>query len=370
MDERAWHDRLDSTADSPGGLFEHFERRDHEGLTYHALPDERHGVPRGTVVVPETGDVVYGYPSTPRVFVVDPGVPEFFDGPVVVDEKLDGYNVRVADVDGPLAFTRSGYVCPWTTDRARDLLDPGAFLGVHPDRTICAELIGPETPYTSHDYDDVDSNAIRVFDVREGGESVGVDECDRLCERFGFDRPQRFGRGTPEEAVEVVRDAIARLDERGREGVIVRSVEGSDLLKYTTGSQHRNELAHAFSQSFEYGREFLFSRVLREAFQTVEFDDAEQRRERARALGESILLPMVESIEAVRDGEPVGERHTVRADPDTVEALLDHQRAFGLTVDVEDDRREGDDRIVEFLKVAESTADQVEYYLGGGTSEK
>jgi ATP-dependent RNA circularization protein (DNA/RNA ligase family) len=45
------------------------------------------------------------------VLVLETGVQSVFGDRDVVDEgKFDGFDVRIVDVDGPLAFTRSGYV--------------------------------------------------------------------------------------------------------------------------------------------------------------------------------------------------------------------------------------------------------------------
>jgi putative ATP-dependent DNA ligase len=391
MDEREWFTRLDSTAENPPELFEHFERRSSAGYTYHVLPDARHGVERGTVLVegrdaggdtdvdPDagigSGAVVRGYPSVPRVFALDPGVTSFFgeSETVAVEEKLDGFNVRIADVGEPLAFTRSGHVCPYTTGRARALLDLPTFFTDHPRMTLCAELVGPETPYTTHDYEGVDSHAFRVFGVRnrESGEPLPVAERRDLCSAYDLPQPRFFGRYEPSTAVEGVREAVADLDAAGREGVVMRSADATSMLKYTTGSQHRDELAYGFSLPFDRGRDFLFSRVVREAFQAAEFEESEARlRERARDLGESILLPAVETIREVEREVTVGERHTVRGRAEEVDALLAHLRDQSLTLEIESDRREDGERVVEFVKVAESTRDRIRYYLEGGTYDE
>jgi putative ATP-dependent DNA ligase len=374
MDRGEWFGRLDATANGPEDLFEHFERRSAEGYTYHALPNARHGVERGTVLVEGADAVVRGYPSIPRVLALDAGVTSFFEegATVAVEEKLDGFNVRIADVGEPLAFTRSGYVCPYTTGRARALLDLPAFFADHPEAMLCAELIGPETPYTTHDYEGVDSHAIRVFDVRdrESGEPLPVTERWDRCGAYDLPRPRSFGRYEPAEAVEAVREAIGELDAAGREGVVMRSAGGEPMVKYTTEAQHHDELAYAFSLPFDRGRDFVLSRIVREAFQAAEFDDEEELRERARDLGESILLPMVETIRDVSAGETVGERHRVRGSAAEIDALLDHLRDQSLTVEVADDRREDGERVVEFVKVAESTRDRIRYYLDGGTYDE
>jgi len=370
MDKDAWHERLETSADTPSELFEHFQARTDHGLEYYHLPDARHGLERGTVLVETTGAVVRGYPSVPRVLVLDPGVRHYFESDrVTIEEKLNGFNVRIADVDGTTAFTRGGYVCPYTTERARQLLDPGDFFADHPETMLCAELIGPENPYTVHDYDGIESNTFRIFDVRDrtSGRPLAPERRRELCAEYGFEQPQTFGWHTIDDAPGAVRDAIETLDTEGREGVVLKSEDGQSLLKYTTEATHHAELADAFALPFEYGRDFLFSRLLREAFQTVEFEDSpDRRRERAHDLGESILLPFAETIEAVADGETVGERHTVRGDPETINALLGHLREFQLTIDIESDRRLEGERVVTFTKVAASTNDRIEHYLDGG----
>ncbi|WP_436925924.1 RNA ligase [Halosimplex amylolyticum] len=359
-------------------LFEHFQAERYRGREYRYLPDGRHGVERGTVILGDA--VVRGFPSIPRVLVLDPGVPEYFDGPVAVEEKLDGYNVRVADVDagdwaelGPLAFTRSGHVCRYTSETVRERYPLADFFDDHSDLQVCGELVGPENPYTAHDYGEVDSVAFRVFDLRdrETGDPLPVAERRALCEEYGLEQVRSFGTYDPAGAVAAVGDAIDELDERGREGVVLASADGERRLKYTTSAIHRSDLEHAFALPFDYGREFLFSRVIREVFQAVERDeDAEAVRERARALGESILLPAVETVRAVERGDPVGDEHVVRGDPEVLDHLFAQFRDQGLELDVRDDRREGDERVVEFVKLASATRDKTEYYLDGGTIDE
>ncbi|MFB6152759.1 MAG: RNA ligase, partial [Halodesulfurarchaeum sp.] len=127
----------------------------------------------------------------------------------------------------------------------------------------------------------------------------------------------------------------------------------------------------AFSLPFDYGRDFVFSRLIREAFQAVEFEEeGDALRERAHDLGEAILEPMVETIRDVEAGETVGERHTVRGSPASVEALLDHLEDQGVSVEITAERTVDGDRVVEFVKVADSTRDSIEHYLGGGTIDE
>jgi len=359
-------------------LFEHVESECYRGREYRYLPEARHGVERGTAILGDA--VVRGFPSIPRVLVLDPGIPAYFDGPVAVEEKLNGYNVRVADVDagpwrdlGPLAFTRSGHVCRYTTQLVREQCDLDDFFADHPDLQVCGECIGPENPYTAFDYEAVDSLAFRVFDLREreSGTPLAVEERRALCDEYDLEQVRSFGTYDPGGAVDAVGEAVDELDERGREGVVLTALDGERRLKYTTSAIHRSDLEHAFALPFDYGRDFVFSRVVREVFQAVERDDdPEAVRERARELGEAILLPAVETVRAVERGDPVGDEHVVRGDPDVLEELFAQFREQGLQIEVRDDRREGDERVVDFVKVASATRDKTEHYLDGGTIDE
>jgi putative ATP-dependent DNA ligase len=358
-------ERLGVAPERAGDVLEHFERAFYEGREYRRLGDARHGLERGTVLI--DGVVVRGYPKVPRTLALSEGVPRHFDGPLIVEEKLNGYNVRVARVGDLLAFTRGGYVCPYTTALVRDS-ELGPLFDERPEAVLCGEVIGPENPYTEHDYDGVDSAAFRAFDLRdrETGRPVPVDERRRLCERHGVPQTRSFGRYDPAEAPESVERLVRDLADEGREGVVLQSLDGHRQLKYTTQTAHRDALAHAFSLPFDYGRDFVFRRVIREGFQSVEFDEDEATaRERAHRLGEAILLPVIDTIEAVDEGETPGERHTVRGDPATVERLIDHFRDCNLPVVVESDRREDGERVVTVHKEMQSTADKIENYLNG-----
>lgn len=349
---------------------EKFTAAEYRGREYEYLGRPTHGIERGTVRINET--IVRGYPSTPRVLMIDPGVPRFFDGEIAIEEKLNGYNVRIAHVGEPLAFTRGGHVCPFTTHLARDELNLEGFFADHPEKMLCAEFIGPINPYTAHDYD-VDGLQARVFDIRhrETGTPVSVTRRRELARRYDFPQPELFGIEAPDAAVEVIRETIGELDADQREGVVMQSLDGRDLLKYTTSYQHSSDLSMAFSLPFDYGQDFLFSRLIREGFQAVEFEDSEaELHERAHELGEAILEPMVQTIKAVRDDEPVGESHTVRGSPDAIAELLTHFEEQGLSIEVTQDRRVGEERIVEFLKRSNQTQDKIDHYLGGGTIDQ
>jgi putative ATP-dependent DNA ligase len=363
------HDLLGVSAADATALLEHFERATYDGREYLHLSDTRRGVERGTVLV--GGTAVRGFPKIPRTLVLDPGIRRFFDGPFAVEEKLNGYNVRLARVgDDVLAFTRSGYVCPFTTRTVPEQLDVSPFFDDHPELLLCGEAIGPESPYTDHDYPTVDSLEFRIFDVRhrESGDPLPIDRRRRLCDEYGFPQAASFGVFDPATGAAAVREVVDELDAEDREGVVMKSLDGRKLLKYTTSAANQGSLAYAFAVPFDYGPEFLFPRVMREAFQSVEFgEDDETASARARSLGESILLPAIRAIREVQREGATGEEHTVRGPPDAIDALFEHLDRMKLRITVLDDETEAGERVVTFRKHAASTTDSVQSYLDGET---
>jgi len=374
-DTEVYADALGLSRDEFENASDSFEKRDHEGMTYYSLPDYRTKVERGTVLY--DGEVVRGFPKVPRVLVLSEGVPKYFEDAsgVVVEEKINGYNVRVArPKDKLLAFTRSGIVCPFTTRYLRrrygDALDE--LLGDNPGTVVCGEMAGKNSPYTAHDYDEIGSLDFRVFDLRDAdtGEPIPIEERREICETHGLTPVPEYGTYPVEEVAEEAHDTVEELDGRGREGVIMKTPDVTKQLKYTTSATNQGDLAYSFSLPFDYGRDFMFRRIVREAFRSYENDDEGERVERARSLGESILLPMLETLEDVDEDEDedevVGERQSVLAKPDEVKSLLDHLRGMGLHLVIEEDRREGEKRYVEFVKKTQATNDKTENYLGGG----
>lgn len=373
VDTDVYAEELGLSHDDFENAFDSFEKREYDGTTYYSLPDYRTKVERGTVLF--DGEVVRGFPKVPRTLVLSGGIPRYFGDEggvdeIVVEEKINGYNVRVAEVGGEkLAFTRSGIVCPFTTRYLRrrygDSIDE--LLDDYPDTIVCGEMAGKNSPYTAHDYEEIESLDLRVFDLRDAGtgEPAEIEERRDICETYGLTPVPGYGRYSVDEAVDEVRSIIEELDERGREGVIMKSRDVSKQLKYTTSATNQGDLAYAFSLPFDYGRDFMFRRIVREAFQSHEHDDEDESVERARSLGESVLLPMLKTLDAVDGGETVGESHSVRAKPEEVETLLDHLRGMGLHLVIEEDRREGDERYVEFVKKTQATNDKTENYLDG-----
>ncbi len=363
--------QLGLSSDEFNDLFDNFEKRKYKGRKYFTLPDIRKGIEKGTVLV--DGRVIRGYPKTPRVFVLKKGLKSYFDDKIAIEEKMNGYNLRIALIDGEIfAFTRSGYICPFSTSLVKEKMDLDSFFSEYSDYMLCGEIIGPENPYTSHSYPEVDSIDIQIFDIRKNssGKSMNIDKRKKICEKFDIKQVRFFGEYKLENAVEKAPKIIDRLNKQNREGIVMKSIDGKKQLKYTTKNTHQDDLSHAFSIPFDYGQDFVFSRIIREAFQSVEWDENyKQTQKRAHELGESILLPFINSIRQVSHEKTVGEHHIIRGKPKSVSNLLEHLRDQGLSIKIIEDKNIEDKRVVFFIKESHSTTDKIKHYLEGGKKD-
>ncbi|PSP65742.1 hypothetical protein BRC79_08310 [Halobacteriales archaeon QH_8_67_27] len=92
---------------------------------------------------------------------------------------------------------------------------------------------------------------------------------------------------------------------RSRLHVVLTAVDGERRLTDTTSAIHRSDLEQP-SLPFDSGRHFLFARLIRGVFQAVETDRAVER------------------------GDPFGDEHAVRGDPDIFDELFAQFRERGF----------------------------------------
>ena len=345
---------------------DHLQTRRFEEIKYQFLPDYHRQLERGTVLTGQTA--VRGFPKVPRTLMLEGGIARHFEDEIYVEEKLNGYNTRIARIDGvTYGILRSGRICPFTTWYARDRLDLEDIFDAYPEQVLCGEMIGPDNPYTPHSYPGVESLEFRAFDVRhrESGVPMAVTTRRTVLEAHAIPQVEHLATVSPTDGHEIVAKVIEDLDQTGREGIIMKSPCGTKQLKYTTSSANQGDLAFAFSLPFDYGQAFMFRRLIREGFQSVEFDDDAARRERATSLGEAILTSMTDAIEAVDAGERLAEDHAVTAPPAVVDDLLNHLREMGLRLDIVEDVSQGSERHVNFRKIVQSSNDKIDHYLDG-----
>lgn len=337
-----------------------FSHESYEGIEYFRLRHKARHLEKGTIYFPGTDELIRGFPKIRRILCLKTAIEKHLKE-FSAEEKMDGYNVRIARIgDRILAITRGGIICPYSTCHSNTPECQGFFKD-NPDKVLCAEFAGPLNPHVVHDYEGVDSIDFFVFDIRDKNTNrpVPVKERVEMLDNYGLKKARFFGIFTPKDH-EKIRQIIEELENQGGEGLVLKDTQMRIQLKYTTPNSTRGDLRYAFKFPFDFGREFMFRRILREGFMLSETNATqEELKERARLLGESILIPLVETISKVSRGEPVTEENTI-VDDGSANQLLKSLEASGIKFDTE---RTGDK--IKIKRHPRKTHDKVDSYLRG-----
>lgn len=339
---------------------------------FHFRFDKRYaGVGKGTCVF-KNNEVVTGYPKIRRALILSPTIQKRFGEEVAVEEKLNGCNVRVIRINEKiLCLTRSGLICPYLTSKAREKINT-EFFKKNPDKVIFGEMVGPDNPYTPTKIYDVDSLDLLTFDIRKkgNGERLSIKDRRKLCDEFNLKKVNLFGFYKTKNCVEKIHKIIKRLGKRKREGVVIKDpLTNLEPIKYTAPQSNSNDLNHAYRFFHDYGDDFIYSRTVREGFQSFEWNESKEELEkRAKRIGINILEPMRKTIKEKKEGEKITETvHIKVKNLGTAKKFINHLNSQGINTEVKEIKKLNQDNYKVFIdKFQESTNDKTEHLLNGG----
>ena len=326
----------------------------------------------GTSIFVEPFDIVRGFPKIPRLLMLYPGIEYHFSSceKIAVEEKMNGYNVRAAMIgDSLVGLTRGGFICPYTTDKINELIGR-EFFKDHPDLVVCGEMVGPDSPYVPKSFYDIESLGFFAFDIREkiSGKPMPVIKRRELLDEYGITSVRLFGEYDVHEAHKRISGIIKELGEHTHEGVVIKDPEMIlPPVKYTSSESNCADLRFAFEFYNDFGRDFFFPRVCREAFQSVEWGENEESiRKRSQRVGESILLPMINTIKKKKDGARITETVQIRVrDLKTAKDFEEHLNLLGVDAIFEKPEQVGNEFLIRIKKLYHSTNDKTESILRG-----
>jgi len=301
-------------------------REEFEGLEYHRFSDDLRRYLRGTVVL---GDrVVFGYPKIARLLSLEGGIPRHLKGPFYVEEKADGYNVRVVKVqDRILALTRGGFVCPFTTDRLPDLGDFEAFFQDHPHLVIAGEVVGPSNPYNEAYPPDIEDVAFFAFDLFPLDSWRPLSPLARyaILERYAIPQVRSFGEFSPEpEELGRLQGLLRELNDQGVEGVVIKPLGGRRRFKYVTPYINVFDIEFSSHLLGELPGEFFTQRIIRLVLSQEELG-LKGDGELERRLGAAFLRGFGRAVKEFREKKKVTWTFTLRMrSRERVDLLLRH----------------------------------------------
>ncbi len=309
-------------------------------ITYFSLRKDYRDYREGTLIAvwPDGYRVVPGYPSIQRVLLPSVALPRHFIDKVVVEEKMNGYNVRVVMLRGRLAaITRGGLICPYTTARIERLYGEKLkelFREEGEELIVAGEVVGLENPYVRFYYPEAGGFAYFVFDMSIGTRFLPPMKRRELAEKYGLPHVPVLG-VIDKNDMGSFKKIIDDLERRGREGVVLKDPEYRvPALKYTTSFINVHDLEVGMRYPFEEGKSYLFSRILREMFKALEegWDDRRLLAEEER-LGKAILEPAIESIKRVAQGHMLYEEFELLfGSRSELDEFLEYMASLGIDV--------------------------------------
>ncbi|MFP4654948.1 MAG: RNA ligase [Methanohalobium sp.] len=317
-------------------------------------------------------ELIRGFPKIKRAMAVEPAVKSHFSDidTVAVEEKMNGYNVRVASIDGNVtAFTRSGIVCPYSTERAKYLIGHD-FFNDYPELVLYGEMVGPDNPYVPKNIYNIESLDFFIFDIRykNTGKPLPVHERRKLIDKYGFRQVKLFGEYRIDNAPEKIIEIIKKIGKQEHEGVVIKDPHMQiNAIKYTSSESNCADLREGFKFYNDFGRDYFFSRVIRESFQSVEWGENEEDfQKRCLQLGRSILEPMSRTIKKVSEGKEIHEDVHIRvSEPETIYEFERHLKRMGIDAIFGTPQQTENMYLVKIRKLNQSTNDKTKAIWNG-----
>ncbi len=323
-------------------------------------------VEKGTIVVlGKYPEIVRGFPKMRRALLLRPALEKHMGNrEFYVEEKMNGYNVRVARIENEIiAVTRGGFICPYTTYKIREWLGDTSFFDDFPEMMLCGEVVGLENPYMEKSYPEAGEFGFFIFDIRDRvtNEPFPVEERYRLLKRYKLPSVPIYGKYSAKDWKKIL-ELVDKIGMDGREGIVMKSLDMSVQIKYTSNYSTCDDLKHAFSYPYDYDKDFIVRRLYREAYQAYEQGAID---EYALELGKSILIPMVRTIQKVATGEGVYHEFTLRAkDKQVLLDFVEHLRAMKIRF-VHELLNENGEYVLRVRKYVQRTNDKIMSYLRG-----
>ncbi|WP_448584660.1 RNA ligase [Thermocrinis sp.] len=342
----------------------------YKGLEYLRFTDDFQDIHRGTAIFKST--VIWGYPHIGRIFHLSTGIREQFSQPFYVEEKVDGYNTRIFLLeDQILALSRGGYICPFTTERVLEFINP-KFFEDNPDLILCAEVAGPENPYVEEHPPYIKEDIkIFVFDImkKNSREFLPYSEKERLIEKYGLPSVERFGLFTPED-VEEIKKLLKRLNDEGKEGVVFKEdSERNKRVKYVTLYSSLRDIEITSINLLGLPSDYFTNRLLRLAL-FMEEEGIGANQELFLSVGKAFLEGLLKAIDLSKRERKV--YRTFRCRFKTKEnalLFLENIKHASSQIQVIERslKKEGDFWILEFDRVYLNMTGLLGHLLAGGS---
>jgi len=273
-----------------------------EDIKYFRLRDDFRKFLRGTVYY--NGEVIFGYPRIARIISLEKGIRNVQE-PFWMEEKANGYNVRIAKLNNKIvAFTRSGYICPFTTDRLSDLGDFENFFKENSNLVICGEVVGRSTPYSDFCPPYVEDEIVFfAFDIFQKNDwrFLGPEERYSLLSKYSIRQVRSWGPFKYND-LSKIKEILKELNKEGVEGVVFKSFSGR-RIKYALPLINIEDINTSSRLIFELPPEFFIQKIERFIIGSIELGEGIGEEEISK-IGKAFIYGSKETVDQfLREGK-------------------------------------------------------------------
>ena len=281
-----------------------------EDIKYFRLKEDFRKFLRGTVYY--NGEVIFGYPRIARIISLEKGIRNVQE-PFWMEEKANGYNVRVAKLNNKIvAFTRSGYICPFTTDRLPDLGDFENFFKENSNVVICGEVVGRSTPYSDfcppYIEDEISFFAFDIFQKNDW-RFLEPEERYSLLSKYSIRQVRSWGPFRYDD-LSPIKDILKELNKEGVEGVVFKSASGR-RTKYALPLINIEDINTSSRLIFELPPEFFIQRIERFIIGSIELGEGIGEEEIDR-IGKAFIYGSKETVDQFLKERKVSFKYRLR----------------------------------------------------------
>jgi len=316
-------------------------------------------IERGTVITKNR--IVWGFPHIRRVFTLEAGIKRNIKTNVVyVEEKIDGYNLRIAKINGRIfAFTRGGYLDPFATEKTREMQNLAKFFKKYPDYVLCAEMIG-NTPFTEPT-DEFDVK-ILVFDIDDDGKYLPPLEKYALLREFRIESVKFLGK-FDKNRIELVEKLANNLNKGKREGIVIKSADRTDVVKFVTPFADIDDTEKCSYIFFDMPPGFFYQRIIRSSFFINEY--SLERDKYSKMLGNAFYSGFIRAIDEVKQGKDIEGEFEVLVGDEKIFDLLKKHMIKEVDVKIISKKKQNGKTRIRFSKTYRKTTKEIRNFLNG-----
>ncbi|MDN3515588.1 MAG: RNA ligase [Candidatus Brocadia sp.] len=342
-------------------------REEFDGICFYRVTKKTGALGRGSIVTPE--GILFNFPSIARILHLENGIRNAYTQPFYVEEKVDGYNVRVVRIQGRiLVFSRGAYICPFSTDRIVDFLDGEKIFDDNPGLIVCGEFAGPDNPYNIEHPPNVKEDVqFFAFDLMTMNkpQKISVDERYKIFDTYHIPTVRRFGQFSASD-ISSLRKIIKELEESGGEGIVMKPTHHAEkILKYVTLGSCLRDIRVTAPLMAEMVPEFFTHRIIRAAMFMNE-NTHSLKQDVFTRLGEALLKPIYESVTKAARGEVIDEKFLLRfREEKNIQRMINHLYKCKVKFEVLSKNREGNYWHVRFAKKCYASYEILQKHMGG-----